>query len=130
MNRVEGRDPVERLALRRLVEVARVASDELGVAPPAAEATAWLLRHRWPGNVRELENIVERAATLAPGPLIRLTDLNIEFAAPTSVGSTRPTLAELEAQYIHRVLDETKGDKVAAARILGVSVRTLQRRFG
>jgi DNA-binding NtrC family response regulator len=94
------------------------------------EATAWLLRHRWPGNVRELENIVERAATLAPGPLVRLSDLHIEFAAPTSAGSTRPTLAELEAQYIQRVLDETKGDKVAAARILGVSVRTLQRRFG
>ena len=94
------------------------------------EARAWLLRHRWPGNVRELENIVERAATLASGPLLGLGDLHIEFAAPTSAGSTRPTLAELEAEYIQRVLDESKGDKVAAARILGVSVRTLQRRFG
>jgi DNA-binding NtrC family response regulator len=94
------------------------------------EARAWLLGHRWPGNVRELENIVERAATLASGPLLGLGDLHIEFAAPTSAGSTRPTLAELEAEYIQRVLDESKGDKVAAARILGVSVRTLQRRFG
>jgi two-component system response regulator HydG len=94
------------------------------------EATAWLLRHRWPGNVRELENIVERAATLAAGSRIGLADLHTEFAPPTAGGGTRPTLAELEAQYIQRVLEETRGDKVAAARILGVSVRTLQRRFG
>jgi DNA-binding NtrC family response regulator len=93
------------------------------------EATAWLLRHRWPGNVRELENIVERAATLARGSHITLADLHIEFGPPAVTGGPRPTLAELEAQYIQRVLEETKGDKVAAARILGVSVRTLQRRF-
>ncbi len=95
-----------------------------------AEATAWLLAHRWPGNVRELENVVERAATLARVPLVTLADLRIEFAAEgPAAGALRPTLAELEDQYIRRVLEETKGDKAAAARILGVSVRTLQRRF-
>ncbi|HEU4369050.1 MAG TPA: sigma-54 dependent transcriptional regulator [Methylomirabilota bacterium] len=93
------------------------------------EATAWLLRHRWPGNVRELENVVERSATLARGPLVTLADLHTEFVMPASGGgATRPTLAELEADYIQRVLEETRGDKVAAARILGISVRTLQRR--
>jgi len=94
------------------------------------EAAAWLLHHRWPGNVRELENIVERAATLAAGPQITRADLHTEFSAPSAAGGSWPTLGELEAQYIQRVLEETKGDKVAAARILGVSVRTLQRRFG
>jgi two-component system response regulator HydG len=93
------------------------------------EATAWLQRHRWPGNVRELENVVERAATLAAGPRITLADLRTEFSAPAAGGNSWPTLDELEAQYIQRVLDETRGDKVAAARILGISVRTLQRRF-
>jgi two-component system response regulator HydG len=93
-------------------------------------ATGWLLRHRWPGNVRELENIVERAVTMAPGPQITLGDLHIEFAPPApGSGATRPTLGELEAEYIQRVLEESKGDKVVAARILGISVRTLQRRF-
>jgi DNA-binding NtrC family response regulator len=94
------------------------------------EAMAWLLQHRWPGNVRELENVVERAATLSRGPLITLADLRIEFA-PTGASETglRPTLAELERRYIRRVIEETRGDKRAAARILGVSVRTLQRRF-
>ena len=95
------------------------------------EAMDWLLRHRWPGNVRELENVVERAATLARGPRVTLADLHTEFAAPASGGgATRPTLAELEADYIQRVLEETRGDKVTAARILGISVRTLQRRCG
>jgi two-component system response regulator PilR (NtrC family)/two-component system response regulator HydG len=93
------------------------------------EATTWLLKHRWPGNVRELENIVERAVTLARGPRITLADLNTDFAAPPPIGSAlRPTLAELEEQYIQRVLQDTKGDKAAAAKILGVSIRTLQRR--
>ncbi|MBI4608247.1 MAG: sigma-54-dependent Fis family transcriptional regulator [Candidatus Rokubacteria bacterium] len=93
------------------------------------EAMAWLLAHRWPGNVREMENMVERAATLAPGPLVTLADLHTEFAplGPPELG-LRPTLAELERQYVRRVLDETKGDKRAAAKILGVSVRTLQRK--
>jgi DNA-binding NtrC family response regulator len=92
-------------------------------------ATAWLLQHRWPGNVRELENVVERATTLARGPQITRTDLGIEFALEASGVGLRPTLVELEERYIRRVLEETKGDKVAAARILDISVRTLQRRF-
>lgn len=93
------------------------------------EAMAWLLQHRWPGNVRELENVFERAVTLARGPLITLADLRIEFAplAGSEVG-LRPTLAELERQYIQRALEEARGDKRAAAKILGVSVRTLQRK--
>jgi two-component system response regulator AtoC len=95
------------------------------------EAAAWLLRHRWPGNVRELENVVERAATLVAGPRVTRADLHTDVASPSSTGGAgRPTLGELEARYIQQILEETGGDKVAAARILGVSVRTLQRRFG
>jgi DNA-binding NtrC family response regulator len=94
------------------------------------EATAWLLQHRWPGNVRELENVVERAATLARGPRIGRADLGVEFSPEAAVGlALRPTLAELDEQYIRRVLEETKGDKTAASKILGISIRTLQRRF-
>jgi DNA-binding NtrC family response regulator len=92
------------------------------------EAMKWLLQHRWPGNVRELENVVERAATLARGPLITMDDLRVEFASLETVeGGVRPTLAELQMRYIRRVLSETNGNKQAAARILGLSVRTLQR---
>jgi DNA-binding NtrC family response regulator len=91
-------------------------------------AMAWLLGHRWPGNVRELENVVERAVVLARGPRISLADLGTEFALGPGISSLRPTLAELERQYIRRVLDEVRGDKRAAGKILGLSVRTLQRK--
>jgi DNA-binding NtrC family response regulator len=92
------------------------------------EAMKWLHEHNWPGNVRELENVVERAATLAKGPQIKRDDLRIEFT-PGSTGEAgvRPSLAEVESQYIRRVMDEVRGDKRAAASILGISVRTLQR---
>jgi two-component system response regulator HydG len=95
-----------------------------------AAAVEWLVKHRWPGNVRELENIVERAVTLARGAEVTIGDLGVEFAASAVGGGTlRPSLAELENDYIRRVLEETHGDKVQAARILGVSVRTPQRRY-
>ncbi|HEX2483094.1 MAG TPA: sigma-54 dependent transcriptional regulator [Methylomirabilota bacterium] len=92
------------------------------------EALKWLHDHSWPGNVRELENVVERAATLAKGRVITRDDLRIEFTpGSTSEPGVRPSLAEVESQYIRRILDEVRGDKRAAARILGISVRTLQR---
>jgi two-component system response regulator HydG len=91
------------------------------------DAMRWLVDHRWPGNVRELENVVERAATLARGSTVSLADLRTEYAATAADSALRPTLAELEARYVDQVLAETKGDKAAAAKILGVSVRTLQR---
>jgi two-component system, NtrC family, response regulator HydG len=92
------------------------------------EAVKWLHEHNWPGNVRELENVVERAATLAKGNVITRDDLRIEFT-PGSSGElgVRPSLADVESQYIRRILEEVRGDKRAAARILGISVRTLQR---
>jgi DNA-binding NtrC family response regulator len=92
------------------------------------EALKWLHEHNWPGNVRELENVIERAATLAKGRLITRDDLRIEFTPGAgSEPGVRPSLAEVESQYIRRILDEVRGDKRAAARILGISVRTLQR---
>ncbi|HXG02571.1 MAG TPA: sigma-54 dependent transcriptional regulator [Candidatus Binatia bacterium] len=94
------------------------------------EARSWLEAYRWPGNVRELENLVERAVALARGPVVHLDDLRPDLTGPLSPDTgVRPTLAELEDSYIRRVLAETRGDKRAAARILGVSVRTLQRRM-
>ena len=92
-------------------------------------ARAWMERHGWPGNVRELENVIERAVVLARGPRITRPDLGTEFTLNEASSPFRPTLAKLEGEYVRRVLEEVKGDKVAAAKILGVSVRTLQRRF-
>ena len=92
-------------------------------------AVAWMEAHAWPGNVRELENVIERAVVLARGPRITRADLGTEFTLDAANSPLRPTLATLEEQYVRRVLADVRGDKVAAAKILGVSVRTLQRKF-
>jgi DNA-binding NtrC family response regulator len=92
-------------------------------------ALHWMEHHTWPGNVRELENVIERAVVLAHGARITRVDLGTEFTLDEGNSPLRPTLAKLEGQYVRRVLEEVRGDKVAAAKILGVSVRTLQRRF-
>ena len=105
-----------------------VASLGRNVAGFDEEAAKWLLHHRWPGNVWELENMVERAVALARGPVITRNQLTTEFTpGERSEAGVRPTLAEVESDYIRRVLEETRGNKRDAAKILGISVRTLQR---
>jgi DNA-binding NtrC family response regulator len=109
----------------------RETADRLGKSIDGFEepALSWIEHHAWPGNVRELENVIERAVVLAHGSRITRADLGTEFTLDEANSPFRPTLAKLEGQYVRRVLDEVRGDKVAAAKILGVSVRTLQRRF-
>ena len=92
-------------------------------------ALSWMEHHTWPGNVRELQNVIERAVVLAHTSRITRADLGTEFTLYETNSPLRPTLAKLEGEYVRRVLDEVQGDKVAAAKILGISVRTLQRRF-
>jgi two-component system response regulator HydG len=93
------------------------------------EATTWLQEQPWPGNVRQLQNLVERTVTLAPSRVIGIDDLRPLPSALIGADQPRPTLADLEHDYMERVLQEARGNKHAAARILGVSVRTLQRKF-
>jgi two-component system response regulator AtoC len=90
-------------------------------------ALEWLAAHPWPGNVRELENTIARGVALASGPTLTLREIRPLPAAGPSSPSLRPTLAELQDRYVQQVLAEAGGDRAAAARILGVSVRTLQR---
>ena len=107
----------------------------------SAAATSKLGSYSWEGNARELENVIERAIAFANG-----NDLTPEdIVLPTEAGE-RPedsgnfleqalaeqlTLKELEERYTARVLESTGGNKVHAARILGINRRTLYRRgFG
>ena len=101
------------------------------------ETMALLERYAWPGNVRELENVVERTVSLAPGPLIMPDDLPETVrkaeAAPTGGAEALLSLDEVEKRHLNRVLRETDGNKVRAAKILGIDRRTLYRmaeRFG
>jgi DNA-binding NtrC family response regulator len=103
-----------------------------------------LQRYRWPGNVRELENAIERAVSLSHGPLLTPEDLPASIRQAPSPSEQKPdmpdttesvymTLEEVEKRHLMRVLKETKGNKVKAAKILGIDRRTLYRmaeRFG
>jgi two-component system response regulator HydG len=91
------------------------------------EALGWLTAHSWPGNVRELENTVARAVALASGPTLTLREVRPLPGTVAAASALRPTLAELQSRYVEQVLTEARGDQRAAARILGVSLRTLQR---
>ena len=114
-----------------------------GVRGFLPETMALLKEYRWPGNVRELENAVERAVSLSHGPLVTPDDLpeSIRTAAPLEAKSTSAsdgdevclTLEEVEKRHLIRVLKEMKGNKVKAAKVLGIDRRTLYRmaeRFG
>ncbi len=108
------------------------------------ETMALLTQYRWPGNVRELANAIERAVSLSHGPLLTPDDLPEAIrnsAAPEEERSAKGdrddeaclTLEEVEKRHLVRVLKETKGNKVKAAKILGIDRRTLYRmaeRFG
>jgi DNA-binding NtrC family response regulator len=97
-----------------------------------------LKRGDWEGNARELENVIERAIALSEGSEIGpdvlpiLPDACSEQAEGESVLNRalerQLTLAELEDLYIDEVLKRTGGNKVQAARILGINRRTLYRR--
>jgi len=86
----------------------------------------------WPGNVRELENFVARCIALGSGPTLRDED---GCLIPEGIGNN--TLAEkdtrrleaMERYTIAKVLEETKGDKIAAARILGIGKTTIYRKL-
>jgi two-component system, NtrC family, response regulator AtoC len=90
-----------------------------------AEAEARLVAYAWPGNVRELANVIERAAVLGQGPEITLDDLPPRIvyseAERTSDGlSYREAVDAARADVIRRTLATTRGNRAAAARILGL----------
>ncbi len=91
-----------------------------------------LLAHPWPGNVRELRNAIERALLLSEGRELRPEDLFMESAsAPAAVGSGvlpfPATLETIELEAVRAMLEETEGNKSAAARRLGISRSRLHR---
>jgi DNA-binding NtrC family response regulator len=97
------------------------------LSPEALDA---LMRYDWPGNVRELVNVLERAQILSEGEMITLDDLpDTLLAVPAASSSDADPrhLSEVEKRHVMEVLREVKGNKVQAARILGVSRRALYR---
>ena len=97
-----------------------------------AGALAALGLYDFPGNVRELANVVERAVVVAEGESIGARELPEAVraaAAARTRRASRPTLAELEAEYIRETLEAVGGNKSEAARVLGISRKNLYERL-
>jgi DNA-binding NtrC family response regulator len=108
------------------------------------EALRTMMRYDWPGNVRELENAVERACTMSSGPILHLGDLPTQLQnhglqarreANAGDGDEKPsgpemmTLAEMEKHAILSAIRTLNGDKLQAARLLGIGKTTLYRKL-
>lgn len=104
----------------------------------APDAVTLLKEHGFPGNVRELENILERATTLAEGELIHAADIHLQNQAtaiapvPDTVPAQQPLgsyLGDMEKDAIRKALEQTRYNKTAAAKLLGMSFRQLRYRI-
>lgn len=103
------------------------------------EALKLMLAYDWPGNVRELENCLERACALSSGPTLHLSDLptNVQnwqaqvAPGPAVADSQRgiTPIAELEKRAILTAIEHLHGDKLEAARLLGIGKTTLYRKL-
>ncbi|MDE2069848.1 MAG: sigma-54-dependent Fis family transcriptional regulator [Gammaproteobacteria bacterium] len=146
----ERKDDIGLLAVHILERLARIHG-----RPPvqlAPDALAFLQSYSFPGNVRELENILERALTLAEDNVIRVPDIHLrrnpeplaaaQSAAPPAAGPedvpehtaehTAPLgeqLGEIEKQAIRKALEQTRYNKTAAAKLLGMTFRQLRYRI-
>jgi DNA-binding NtrC family response regulator len=126
-------DDIDLLVRHFLDDFAR----ELGKPSPLmhAETLAAFRSYRWPGNVRELRNVIERIVVLCDGPVVRVADLPLELQvdAPRTAADGEGTLPEqvaaLERRRIIETLRRARGRKVDAARVLGISRPTLDKKI-
>jgi two-component system response regulator PilR (NtrC family) len=105
------------------------------------DAMRAVLAYSFPGNVRELENAIERAVTLCAGPLVALGDLPPSIAGTVAEAAPKlldlpdggceldSVLAEVERRLILQALEKTGGVRTQAAKLLGVTFRSLRYRL-
>ena len=104
---------------------------------PGVEAL--LINHDWPGNVREMENVIDRAIILADGNRITMADLPAQITKVDhsailgdnvqSSGSLRDQMRKFEVALILRTIEETGGDRRAAAQKLNIGLSSLYRKL-
>jgi len=144
----ERREDIPKLAARILERLAKNGDGTL--ARPSAEALDALLKYGFPGNVRELENVLERAVALCENHLISIEDLQLQArsSVPTSARAAATHVAtattndsddddatevgldnyisNIERETIMKSLEETRWNKTAAAKKLGITFRALR----
>ena len=130
----ERREDIPLLTQHILQQLARRAGVDVPAVHP--ECMDMLSNYRYPGNVRELENILERAFTLCDNDTISAKDIQLS-AAPTSgddsdltqIDSLEDFLDDIERKALTQALEETRWNKTAAARRLGLTFRSLRYRL-
>lgn len=129
----ECREDIPLLAEHILQRLARTTGSAVPSLTDAAKAA--LMHYPFPGNVRELENILERALALMEGPLIDATDLSLapegsdDTIASGNGGTLQDLLDTVERQKIGEALAQTNGNRTAAARLLGITFRSIRYRM-
>lgn len=138
----DRREDIPLLAAHFLDRISRERSQKFTLSD---EVLRTMMRYDWPGNVRELEHAVERACTFSSGPVLHLGDLPTQLqqdglearraiAARAESGSDGDgiaviPLAEMEKQAILSTIQKLNGDKLQAAKLLGIGKTTLYRKL-
>ena len=130
----ERRQDIPILASHFLERQSRANGFERTISDDALKA---MLAYDWPGNVRELENCVERACAFTSGPVIHLSDLpaainQLQYEnIPLNAGASSKIMpmSEIERQTILNAIAQLNGDKLKAARVLGIGKTTLYRKL-
>lgn len=100
----------------------------------SADARDVFLGYAWPGNVRELQNTIERAVVLATEPILEPQDFSFDWMLRSNTAcdvgvNVGTTVGEMEKALILKTLESCRDNRTQAAKLLGISVRTLRNKL-
>jgi two-component system response regulator FlrC len=127
----ERTDDIELLAQYFLKQFAEIHGKHMHSL--SENALSWLKKQEWRGNVRELKNTIERAVLISSERVLTLQDFGSEELVNPEENlaedSSTLSLRNMEKKLIFRALEKTNGNRTHAAKILGISIRTLRNKL-